>query len=138
MATETASYRVTLWRTKKPSGSQTRLVTVDSDAEAVFVAQEWLCWSHEAGRGKRVKFEHYRVEQRSSDGVWTTISEGNVKDAATQVRKEAVPGTEKRSVPKRLIGDQGATRFRGRSRGTAGARPQSRLAALVSKIKSQT
>ncbi len=132
---QTALFRITLWQAKKPSEQLSRHVSEVDTGSAVFCAQQWVCWSREAGRGKRRKFDRYQVEVKLPDGAWQRVAEGTLQDAKMEQPAEDISETASRA----RVADKGGTQTRAREsrsgfRVSKGVRA-SRLGAMVAQVK---
>lgn len=130
-----ALFRITLRQTKKRPLSLSRSVSEECLDSAVLCAQQWCVWSNAAGRGKRPKFNQYRVDSLGDNGLWCEVATGNLADARRGWTEEDDARIEQGTMVRPLIGVQGTTRH-GKARTLRGAsRPKSRLAALVAEIQ---
>lgn len=131
----TAPYRITLWQAKKKGQLLTRFVTVDNVDGAVSVACQWVCWSNSEGRGKRAKFDMWRVETQVGQGVWRTTTEGDLADAKAYRQEAKNDEPEKGARPVYRGGRRDAVRIFGEPKRSRRGRPKTRLAELVAQIK---
>lgn len=130
-----APFQIVMWQTKKRGLSLSRFVSADNLGGAISIARQWVCWSHEAGRGKRPKFDRYRVEALTESGEYQTVKEGDLADAQTYQASQDTTETAPRDVLGSAARQEGQGRNTRRTRIGASARPTSRLAQLVAQVK---
>lgn len=131
----TAPYKVALWIAEKPHERMARYIDESDLIGAVICAQQWMSWSNERGRGKRPKYNRFRVYVNNMDGTWTIGREGEYSRAEMEQPQKGKTTSSKRAIQYPDITHSKGNWAGQEPRRTAGHAPTSRLASLVRKVK---